>query len=447
MPAGLQWSPGVLQKDALSAAAAGATGGAAAGSPSWSGGNGDSAPGSPTTAAAVAATDAEDHPALMTLTEGASGGGTGRAGGAQVENGFAEVAGREWCPARACIACTARLSVMSSHVASAPFATDACSIADGTVRVWVETLVLMESGSPGPPTGQPAGTHPRGRPPSQLHRRSPSPGAGSPGAAPSSPRDARAAAAAAVALGAAAPAITSYFCMALLIDATSTAAGAAAAAAMASPPGSSGKAGLGLPPGGGVTAGARPQVALWARHAGPLLLHKQQRRVAAPVLWLFTATIESRAGGASCRILMHLHAVRGLAAIVMSAGYGGSLSSTSGGSSSTRPAAVLWGHHSWELPTAAAASADLPQLLRRLCCWVSDEEGYPLLHAFTSTATDGAGRLLLAGRTFATVQEEGPMGSLVSGGRASGRCSKRLSRCGSRVLAFLRVVLCRWHAT
>jgi hypothetical protein len=151
---------------------------------------------------------------------------------------------------------------------------------------------------------------------------------------------------------------------------------------------------------------------LWARRAGPLLLHKQRRRVAAPVLWLFTATVDGRPGeGSGCRLLMHLHAVRGLAAIVMSAGYGGSLSSTSGGSASTRPAAVLWGQHSWELPAGASAGTGLLHLLQRLCCWVSEEEGFPLLHAFTSSSSKAgsAGRMQLAGRTFATVQEDGPM--------------------------------------
>lgn len=268
--------------------------------------------------------------------------------------------------------------------------------------------MLTESPSPGgapPVPGQPSPS-----PPTHLHRRSPgtSSGAGSPGAAPSSPRDVRAAAAAAAALGAAAPAITSYFCMALVIDAAATAAAAGAATPGASPA-RSGAGGAA----GGAAAGGRPHVALWARHAAPLLLQRQQRRVAAPVLWLFTATVESRAGGAACRLHLHLHAVRGLAAIVMSAGYGGSLSSTSGGSSSTRPAAVLWGRHSWDLPAGELAGASLPQLLQRLCCWVSDEEGYPLLHAFTSGAAPGSGRLLLAGRTFATVQEDGPLGSQV----------------------------------
>ena len=225
----------------------------------------------------------------------------------------------------------------------------------------------------------------------QQSRRSP--GSGSPGAAPSSPRDVRAAAAAAAALGTAAPAITSYFCMALLIDPTTPAGGASATRA----PPSSGQAGAGeehLP---------SEHVALWARHAGPLLLHKQQRRVAAPVLWLFTASVQPNPGDGSCRLQLQLHAVRGLAAIVMSAGYGGSLSSTSGASTSTRPAAVLWGQHSWDLPAAAAGSCP-SQLLQRLCCWVSDEEGFPLLHAFTSSS-GGGGTLLLAGRTFSTVED------------------------------------------
>lgn len=195
--------------------------------------------------------------------------------------------------------------------------------------------------------------------------------------------------------------------MALVIDPATT----AAAAAVAQPAG--GAAGA-----AGAPRRQPPHVALWARHAGALLLHKQQRRVAAPVLWLFTATVASQPGGGSCRLLLHLHAVRGLAAIVMSAGYGGSLSSTSGGSSSTRPAAVLWGQHSWELP-AAAAGLDPAQLLHRLCCWVSDEEGYPLLHAFTSSCCGGVpgsagrGQLVLAGRTFSTVQEDGPNHTLV----------------------------------
>lgn len=275
----------------------------------------------------------------------------------------------------------------------------------------METVVLTEGPSP---VGALAATgHPSHSPASSSHRRSAGAGsgAGSPGAAPSSPRDVRAAAAAAAALGAAAPAITSYFCMALVIDVATTAAGAAAAGAAAGAP-SPARSGA-----GGATAGAaadgKPHVALWARHAAPLLLQKQQRRVAAPVLWLFTATVEPRAGGTICRLHLHLHAVRGLAAIVMSAGYGGSLSSTSGGSSSTRPAAVLWGQHSWDLPAGELAGASLPQLLQRLCCWVSDEEGYPLLHAFTSAAAQGSGRLLLAGRTFATVQEDGPLGSQV----------------------------------
>lgn len=284
--------------------------------------------------------------------------------------------------------------------------------ADGTVRVWVETLVLTEGPSPAGSPAAPGQTSPAQ--PSRLHRRSPSSGsgAGSPGAAPSSPRDVRAAAAAAAALGAAAPAITSYFCMALVIDAAATAVGAAAGAGVAAGGASPARGG-----GGGAAVG-RPHVALWARHAAPLLLQKQQRRVAAPVLWLFTATVESRAGGAACRLHLHLHAVRGLAAIVMSAGYGGSLSSTSGGSRSTRPAAVLWGRHSWDLPAGELAGVGAAQLLHRLCCWVSDEEGYPLLHAFTSGAAPGSGQLLLAGRTFATVQEDGPLGSQV--GRAEG---------------------------
>ncbi|KAL4433701.1 hypothetical protein ABPG75_000142 [Micractinium tetrahymenae] len=345
---GLQWSPGVLQKDVLASAGANGAAPPARGSPSWAS---IAEPGSPTTAAAVAATEAEDHPALMTVTE------------------------------------------------------------DGTVRVWVETLVLTEGPSPGGPLATPG--QPSPGPPSHLRRRSPSAGsgAGSPGAAPSSPRDARAAAAAAAALGAAAPAITSYFCMALVIDAAATAVGTAAAAGAAgeASPARSGAGG----PAGSAAGSARPHVALWGRHAAPLLLQKQQRRVASPVLWLFTATVESRAGGTACRLYLHLHAVRGLAAIVMSAGYGGSLSSTSGGSSSTRPAAVLWGQHSWDLPAAELAGASLPQLLQRLCCWVSEEEGYPLLHAFTSGAAQGSGRLLLAGRTFATVQEDGPLGSQV----------------------------------
>lgn len=307
----------------------------------------------------------------------------------------------------------------STHKASTSKPAFACGCllarlpADGTVRVWVETLVLTESMSSSLPVGQPMST------PSPLHRRSsghsPGSGPGSPGASPSSPREARKSAAAAAALGAAAPAITSYFCMALVIDSAATAAGAAAAAAAAGSPAA------GSAPMGAGAGGPRPHVALWARHAEPHLLHKQQRRVAAPVLWLFTATVESRAGGSICRLFMHLHAVRGLAAIVMSAGYGGSLSSTSGGSASTRPAAVLWGQHSWDLPASAVGNTSLPQLLQRLCCWVSDEESYPLLHAFTSSAGGGADQLLLAGRTFATVQEEGPMGSQVGWERLPGR--------------------------
>ena len=274
-------------------------------------------------------------------------------------------------------------------------------------------MLTESSHAPGQPAATlgPSAAHTPVRQSSQLQRRSPGGGSqaaaagpGSPGAAPSSPRDVRAAAAAAAALGAAAPAITSYFCMALLVDPATTAAGAAASG---SKPGSP----------AGTAERARPHVALWARHAGPLLLHKQQRRVAAPVLWLLTASVDDIADGHSCRVLMHLHAVRGLSAIVMSAGYGGSLSSTSGGSSSTRPAAVLWGQHSWQLPIVAGGTSTALHLLQQLRCWVTDEDGYPLLHAFTSSghsasasvADSGSGRLLMAGRTFATVQEEGPL--------------------------------------
>ena len=293
--------------------------------------------------------------------------------------------------------------------------------------MWVETLVLTDnSPHPGHQSSPAAGTAAslgvpfRSSP--QLQRLSPSrttsgaskstaaSAAGSPGAAPSSPRDARAAAAAAAALGTAAPAITSYFCMALLIDPVMAAGAASATAATVR-----GKASA---------SGSLQHVALWARHVGPLLLHKQQRRVAAPVLWLFTASLDAGTVAGSCKLLLHLHAVRGLSAIVMSAGYGGSLSSTSGGSRNTRPAAVLWGQHSWELP-ADTASGSLPQLLQRLSCWVSDEDGFPLLHAFTSSSDGGArsdstdaggcGRLFMAGRTFATVQEDGVMSSIQVG--------------------------------
>lgn len=72
MLAGLQWSPGVLQKDALSLAAAegGGSGGSASagGSPSAAG---RTDPGSPSVSPGLgAAADIEDHPALMTLSEG-----------------------------------------------------------------------------------------------------------------------------------------------------------------------------------------------------------------------------------------------------------------------------------------------------------------------------------------------------------------------------------------
>ena len=65
---GLQWSPGVLQKDVLSMAAA-----ASSAAPGADGEQGLADPSSPTsaTSAAIAATEAEDHPALMTLTDGA----------------------------------------------------------------------------------------------------------------------------------------------------------------------------------------------------------------------------------------------------------------------------------------------------------------------------------------------------------------------------------------
>ena len=266
--------------------------------------------------------------------------------------------------------------------------------ADGKVRVWVETLVLTESLSLGQPSSEAGSTTTPPRGPARLSQQSMrSPGSGSPGAAPSSPRDVRAAAAAAAALGTAAPAITSYFCMALLIDPTAPAGGAPAVR----PPTGSGQ------PGGSDEQSPAAHVALWARHAGPLLLHKQQRRVAAPVLWLFTASVQPKPVDGSYRLRLQLHAVRGLAAIVMSAGYGGSLSSTSGASTSTRPAAVLWGQHHWDVPAAAAASCPA-QLLQRLCCWVSEEEGFPLLHAFTSSSGSG-GSLLLAGRTFSTVED------------------------------------------
>ncbi len=73
MAAGLQWSPGVLQKDALSLAAADSGGGggssSAGGSPSAAG---RTDPGSSpsVTPGLGAAADIEDHPALMTLCEG-----------------------------------------------------------------------------------------------------------------------------------------------------------------------------------------------------------------------------------------------------------------------------------------------------------------------------------------------------------------------------------------
>ena len=419
--AGLQWSPGVLQKDALSIAAAGSGGGGAGGaSPGGTGAASD--PASPSGAAAAATTDAEDHPALMTTSEGA---------GAWSCTLWPVPARNQGAP------CALLGHVPASLPRRRPVLSPRPAV-DGAVRVWVETLVLTESSAlpclPGQPSPDARSQQTPPKPPPQLRRRSPSPGGGSPGAAPSSPRDVRAAAAAAAALGAAAPAITSYFCMALLIDPAATAAGAAAAAAAAV---------AGAAAGGGTADSTRtprglplPQVALWARHAGALLLHKQQRRVAAPVLWLFTATVEHKVGDSTCRLLLHLHAVRGLAAIIMSAGYGGSLSSTSGGSSSTRPAAVLWGRHAWELPAAAAGTSPAA-LLQQLCCWVSDEEGYPLLHTFTSGG--GAGRPLLAGRTFSTVQEEGPLSHMQvrvwAGGHrrvGGGRCAMAV---GSQVAA------------
>lgn len=378
--AGLQWSPGVLQKDALSLAAAdpgaGGSSGSAGGSPSAAG---RTDPGSPSVTGLGAAADIEDHPALMTLCEG--------------ERLACSVSCHDGCRCSDGCKCSA-VELVAAKVFNPPLHTP-CGPADGKVRVWVETLVLTESSPLGQPSSEAGSgaTPPRGasQSPAQQSRRSP--GGGSPAAAPSSPRDVRAAAVAAAALGTAAPAITSYFCMALLIDPAAPAGGAAAA-----------RSALGSSQ-AGVSEEQPPaaHVALWARHAGPLLLHKQQRRVAAPVLWLFTASVQPKPIDGSYRLQLQLHAVRGLAAIVMSAGYGGSLSSTSGASTSTRPAAVLWGQHTWDLPAAAAGSCPA-QLLQRLCCWVSDEEGFPLLHAFTSSGS-GGGSLLLAGRTFSTVED------------------------------------------
>lgn len=70
--AGLQWSPGVLQKDALAFTTGGGGGRGGPGGASPGGAIG-SEPGSPSVAAAAAATEAEDHPALMTLSGGALG--------------------------------------------------------------------------------------------------------------------------------------------------------------------------------------------------------------------------------------------------------------------------------------------------------------------------------------------------------------------------------------
>ena len=167
-----------------------------------------------------------------------------------------------------------------------------------------------------------------------------------------------------------------------------------------------------------------------AKHDAERVLSAAER-AAAPLLWLLTATVEVAGGGASCRLDMQLHAVRGLAAIVMSAGYGGSLSSTSGGSSSTHSAAVLWGRHTWELPlvggggaaAAAAATAAAERFLHSLHCWACDEVGFPLLHAFAagghSSASGGGagggGGMLLAGRTLATVQDGAAAGMQVRG--------------------------------
>lgn len=365
--------------------------------------------------------------------------GLGGGGGGQLESrwhGIGHLAGLR----------TPSLAAACGHFAGQMSLHFLPTTADGKVRVWVETLVLTENvalGQPGPEAGS-GSTPPRGVTQQQQHARR-SPGSGSPGAAPSSPRDVRAAAAAAAALGTAAPAITSYFCMALLIDPAATAPGAAAEAAASSRSGA----------GGGEAQPAVAHVALWARHAGLLLLHKQQRRVAAPVMWLFTASVQPKPKpeGGGCQLLLQLHAVRGLAAIVMSAGYGGSLSSTSGASSSTRPAAVLWGQHAWELPAAAAGSCPA-QLLRRLCCWVSDEEGFPHLHAFSSSS-GGGGSLLLAGRTFSTVEDGATshMQVSVTGGPAHAHapllnacscCCCNSCRCSSSALLFHKSWLRVW---
>jgi hypothetical protein len=159
----------------------------------------------------------------------------------------------------------------------------------------------------------------------------------------------------------------------------------------------------------------RHHAALWAQHVGPLLLHKRMQHAAPPVLWLFTATsVGASANGAACRVQLQLHAVRGLAAVVMSAGYGGRVSSTSCSSSSTRPAAVLWGQHTWELP--ASGSQSTAAMLQRMGCWVSDEEGFPKLHVFASGGDPQ--RLLLAGRSFATVQEHGSSSAQVMPGKS-----------------------------
>lgn len=262
------------------------------------------------------------------------------------------------------------------------------------MRIWVETLVLTENTSQ-PSPGAVAHCV-KASPAQPSPARSPTKHAGSPGAAPSSPRGVRAGAAAAAALGGMAPAITSYFCMALLI----------APPLAEQQPAAEGRG----PVDGGGQLNRRHHAALWAQHVAPLLLHERQP-AAPPVLWLLTATSAGTSStGDGCRVQLHLHAVRGLSAVVMSAGYGGLVSSTSCSSSRTRPAAVLWGQCAWEMPAGGGQGA--AALLHRMGCWVSDEDGFPQLHAFAFGGD--AQRLLLAGRSFATVEGDSSASAQVS---------------------------------